>query len=223
MIYFSKKVTLLLALIFLLSINYTYSQQTKESQSKIDPDKAFQMLKDGNKRFTDGKMLHKHYMEQVKETAEGQFPFAVILSCMDSRVPPEIIFDQGIGNIFVTRVAGNIEDADILGSMEYAVSVKHVELILVMGHQNCGAVKGSIDNVKLGNLTQLLEHIRPAIKGDTAYKVQMLEETTRNNVKLTMTHILEKSEVIRQMVQDKKVKIVGAFYHLGTGEVDFTE
>jgi len=187
------------------------------------PTEALTLLKEGNKRFLENKMINTDYRDRIEATIEDQYPHSVILSCMDSRIPPEIIFDQGIGNIFVTRIAGNIEDADILGSMEYAVKVKHVDLILVMGHQDCAAVKGSIDNVQLGNLTQLLDHIKPAIKGDTANKKQMVEETVRNNIRLTMEHILQKSEVIREMVKENKVKIAGAYYHLGTGEVEFIE
>jgi carbonic anhydrase len=187
------------------------------------PDEALALLKDGNKRFLDGKTDIGSYKEQIAATKDDQHPHSIILSCMDSRVPPEAIFDQGLGNIFVARVAGNIEDADMLGSMEYATKVKGTKLIVVMGHSHCGAVKGSIDNAQLGNLTQLVDHIKPAIKGDTAHKEAMIEETVKNNVKLTMTHITEKSALIADLVKENKVKIVGAYYDIATGKVDFME
>jgi carbonic anhydrase len=184
------------------------------------PSKALELLKEGNKRFLSGDMINTDYEEHVEANKDDQHPHSAILSCMDSRVPPEIVFDQGIGNVFVIRVAGNIDDSDVLGSLEYAVKIKKVELILVMGHQNCGAVKGSIDDVKLGNLTQLLQHIKPAITGSGP---TMLEETAKKNVRLTTADILEKSEVIREIARENKVRIVGAYYHLGTGEVEFLE
>lgn len=188
------------------------------------PDQALEQLKEGNKRFADGKMINNtNYREQIEATKADQHPHTVILACMDSRVPPEAIFDQGLGSLFVNRVAGNIEDADMLGSMEYATKVKGSKLIVVMGHSHCGAVKGSIENAQLGNLTQLVDHIKPAIKGDTAHKESMIEETVKNNVKLTITHILEKSSVIADLVKENKVKIVGAYYDIATGKVDFME
>jgi carbonic anhydrase len=184
---------------------------------------ALNLLKEGNKRFLDGEMINTDYEEHIEATKSDQHPHSVILSCMDSRVPPEIVFDQGIGNVFVIRVAGNIEDADILGSLEYAVKVKKVELIVVMGHQACGAVKGSIDNVQLGNLTQLLNHIKPAITGNPANMEDMMKETVRKNVQLTMAGILERSEVLRNVAKEGRLKIVGAYYHIGTGQVEFME
>ena len=187
------------------------------------PADALVVLKEGNKNFLEGKLVNTNYKEQIEETKANQHPHSLILSCMDSRVPPELIFDQGIGNIFVTRIAGNIEDADILGSMEYATRVKGTKLIVVMGHSHCGAITGCIENVQLGNLTQLVEHIKPAIKGDTTNKEAMIDETAKNNVRLTMAHILEKSSVISDLVKENKVKIVGAYYDLATGKVDFME
>lgn len=184
------------------------------------PTDALTLLKEGNKRFLAGEMINTDYEEHIENTKDDQHPHSVILSCMDSRVPPEIVFDQGIGNVFVIRVAGNIDDSDILGSLEYAVKVKKVELILVMGHQNCGAVKGSIDNVKMGNLTHLLEHIKPAIDSNAKDKV---DDAVRKNIRITMNDILAHSHVIREQAQQNKVKIEGAYYHLGTGEVEFMD
>ncbi len=188
------------------------------------PADALTLLKEGNKRFLGDSMINTDYHEHIENTKDDQHPHSAILSCMDSRVPPEIVFDQGIGNVFVIRVAGNVEDADVLGSLEFAAKVKKVELILVMGHQNCGAVKGSIDNVKLGNLTQLLDHIKPAIAlKDSADKAKMLETTAKNNVKLTIDLILKNSAVLSDLVKEGKLKLVGAYYHLGTGEVEFLD
>lgn len=183
---------------------------------------ALNLLKEGNKRFLDGDMVNTDYEEHIEATQNDQHPHTVILSCMDSRVPPEIVFDQGIGNVFVIRVAGNIEDTDILGSLEYAVKVKKVSLILVMGHQNCGAVKGSIDDVQMGNLTHLLHHIKPAITNETD-KAKMLEETAKQNVRMTIADILKNSPIIAEIAKEGKVKLVGGYYHLGTGEVEFLE
>jgi carbonic anhydrase len=187
------------------------------------PNDALAELKDGNKRFLDGKMANTDYIKQVADTKGDQHPHTMILSCMDSRIPPEIIFDQGIGNLFVARVAGNVEDSNILGSIEYATKVKGTKLIVVMGHQRCGAVKGCIDNVKMGNLTHLLDEIKPAITGDTTNKDAMLEATVRNNVKLTISEILAKSEIVSDLVKQNKVKIIGAYYNLDTGAVSFMD
>lgn len=187
------------------------------------PTSALTLLKEGNKRFLAGEMINTDYEEHMEASKDDQHPHSVILSCMDSRVPPEIVFDQGIGNVFVIRVAGNVEDPDILGSLEYAAKIKKVELILVMGHQNCGAVKGSIDNVQLGNLTQLLDQIKPAIDSTQTDMAHKLDETVRKNVKRTIASILERSEVIRDLAKEGKVKLVGAYYHLGTGVVEFMD
>ena len=141
---------------------------------------------------------------------------------MDSRVPPEIIFDQGIGNIFVIRVAGNIEDENVLGSMEYAVEHSGSKLILVMGHNHCGAVTGAVKDIKLGNLTQLVEQIKPAIKSDLS-NPDVIDETAKNNIQLTINDILNKSEIIRELVDEKKVAISGAFYDIESGVVTFID
>jgi len=228
--YFSKKLTLFLILLF-LSANYSFSQntitQTKESQTKIDPDKAFQMLKDGNKRFVDGKMIKRDLHEQVKETSEAQFPYAVILSCMDSRVPPETIFDQGIGDIFVIRVAGNVIDEDVLGSLEYACKVVGVKLIIVLGHTHCGAVKGACDDVKMGNLTELLSKIKPAVDSTQTTGVrssknhEFVEEVAELNVNNQAEIIRKPGTIVGEMISKSEVGIVGAMYDVETGKVQF--
>jgi len=185
------------------------------------PDDALMELKKGNQRFMNGQLINTNYREEIQATKNDQHPHSLILSCLDSRIPPEIIFDQGIGNIFVARVAGNIEDPNILGSMEFAVKVKGTKLIVVMGHNKCGAVKGAIDNAELGNLTQLVEQIKPAITGDKTDMDLMMTETAKKNVELTIADILRQSPVINELVKQGAVKIVGAFYDLNSGKVIF--
>jgi carbonic anhydrase len=187
------------------------------------PDEALAELKAGNNRFLEMKFINTDYKVEIEHTREHQHPHSFILSCIDSRIPPEILFDQGIGHIFVARVAGNIEDNNILGSMEYAVKMKDTKLIVVMGHSNCGAVTGAIDNVALGNLTQLLQQIRPAITGDSSDKENMVNETAKQNVKMTIDAILKFSPVISDLVKENKVKVVGAFYDVATGHISFME
>ena len=187
------------------------------------PDDEIAQLKEGNSRFLHGKMINTDYGDQIEANKAAQHPPAMVLSCIDSRIPPEIIFDQGIGNLFVDRVAGNIDDSDVLGSMEFAVKVKGIKLIVVMGHDHCGAVEGCIDNVQFGSLTQLLNHIRPAIKGDPSNRDMMVEQTARNNVRLTINDILSKSDIISAAVKSKDLKIVGAYYNLASGKVEFLD
>jgi len=187
------------------------------------PDEVLAELKNGNQRFVKGSLIHTDYKEQVEHTKSDQHPHSFILSCIDSRIPPEIIFDQGIGNIFVARVAGNIEDPNILGSMEYATKVKGTKLIVVMGHNKCGAVKGAVDNVELGNLTQLVNQIKPAINGDKSNPDLLLDKTAKKNVQITIAGILNNSPVISELVKEKKLKIIGAYYDLTSGQVSFME
>ncbi|PKL84767.1 MAG: carbonic anhydrase [Ignavibacteriae bacterium HGW-Ignavibacteriae-1] len=196
--------------------------QTVEKVEILTPGDALAELKAGNRRFLSEKLINTNYSENIEETKSGQKPHSAILSCMDSRVPPEIIFDQGIGNIFAIRNAGNVEDENILGSMEYAVDHAGAKLIVVMGHSSCGAVTGAIHNVKLGNLTQLLAQIKPAIKSDLSHS-DVINETAKNNVKMTIEDILAKSAVISELLHEKKIAIVGAFYDIATGEVQFME
>jgi len=185
------------------------------------PDEALAELKKGNQRFLEDKQINTDYKVQIEQTKTDQHPHSLILSCLDSRVPPEIIFDQGIGNIFVARVAGNIEDPNILGSMEFATKVVKAKLIVVMGHSRCGAVRGAIDDAHLGHLTQLVEQIKPAI---VEYKTDMdatITATAKQNVAHTIDDILKQSHIINELVKEGKVKIVGAFYDITTGKVNF--
>ncbi len=199
------------------------AKATHEQVAINTPDDALAELKNGNQRFVDGKLTNTNYKEQIEHTKADQHPHSIILSCLDSRIPPEIIFDQGIGNIFVARVAGNIEDPNVLGSMEFATKVKETKLIVVMGHNKCGAVKGAVDNAELGNLTQLVNQIKPAITGDKTNMDLIITETSKKNVALTIADILKQSPVISELVKQGTVRIVGAFYDITTGKVSFID
>ena len=214
----TKSVLILLAIFFL-----EFSERNNIDPEINTPDEALNELIYGNNRFLDNAMIYTDYQEQIQKTKNGQHPHSFVLSCIDSRVPPEIILDQGIGHLFVARVAGNVEDDNILGSMEYAVEVKHTKLIVVLGHSHCGAVQGAIDNVKLEHLTQLTEQIKPAFSKHITYPIpeHIADETSKQNVKLTMKHIYENSVTIKHLVDEGKVKIVGAYYDIHTGEVTF--
>ena len=168
-------------------------------------------------------LIHHDFIDEAHHSEKDQHPHTFVLSCIDSRVPPEIVFDQGIGNLFVARVAGNIEDDNILGSMEYAVQVKGTKLLVVLGHSNCGAVQGAIDNVNLGHLTQLTNQIKVAFSHHRTYPLpeHLSNEAGRLNVLSTIDHILSSSQIIRELVNKKKIKIVGTFYDLHTGKVEF--
>jgi carbonic anhydrase len=200
--------------------------QTKESQSAMTPAKALDALKEGNTRFRAGTSIQKHLPAKVKASAAGQYPFAVVLSCMDSRVPVETVFDQSIGDLFSIRVAGNVVNPDNIGSLEYAAKVIGTKLIVVLGHTNCGAVKGAIDNVKLGSLTELVAKIQPAVKAsgpgtskDHAYVDKVAEE----NVRLCMKAIREKSASLKQLLDSGAVGMVAGMYDLKTGAVTFSK
>ena len=198
--------------------------QTKESQAAMTPAKALTALKDGNKRFVAGKSVQKDLPAKVKASKDGQYPFAVVLSCMDSRVPAEAVFDQSIGDLFSIRVAGNVVNADNLGSMEYAAKVVGVKSIVVMGHTSCGAVKGAIDNVKLGNLTELVAKIQPAVAASgpgTTKDHAYVDKVGERNVRQAMKEIREKSPVLKEMLDSGAVGLVGAMYDLETGIVTF--
>lgn len=227
---FSKVLTLFLLL--LLSANVSYSQkavtQTKETQAALNSDKVLEMLKDGNKRFLEGKELVRDYKEQIETTGHGQYPYAVILCCMDSRVAPEIVFDQGIGDIFTIRVAGNVIDDDVLGGMEYACKVVGVKLIVVLGHTSCGAVKGACDDVKLGNLTQLVAKIKPAVdvtetKGERNSKNhEFVDDAAGHNVNNQVDQLVHaKGTILGDMISNHEVGIVGGMYDVETGKVTF--
>lgn len=195
----------------------------------MTPQDALQMLKDGNKRFVSNTLLKRDYSRQAAETAKGQYPFAIVLGCIDSRSPAEIIFDQGIGDIFNARVAGNISNDDILGSMEFACKVNGSKLIVVIGHTNCGAIKGACDDVHLGNLTTLLSKIKPAVDavsdaGDrTSKNYEFVEKVSKENVLLTMEDIKKNSPILKGLIDNGTVILIGAMYDLETGEVTFYE
>jgi carbonic anhydrase len=198
--------------------------QTSESQAGMTPASALEKLKKGNARFVEKNMRSRDWLAKVSATAGGQYPFAVILACMDSRAPIEIIFDQGIGDVFGIRIAGNIVNEDVLGSMEYATKVVGSKLLVVLGHTSCGAVKGSIDDAKLGNLTGLLAKIRPAVSAsgpgsakDDAYVNKVAEA----NVSQAMKEIREKSPTIKAQLDAGAVNLVGAIYDVSTGKVTF--
>jgi carbonic anhydrase len=198
--------------------------QTKESQAAMTPATALDALKEGNKRFRAGTSVQKSLLAKVKASAAGQYPFAVILGCMDSRVPAEAIFDQSIGDLFSIRVAGNVVNADNLGSLEYAAKVIGVKTIVVLGHTSCGAVKGAIDNVKLGNLTELVAKIQPAVAASgpgTSKDHAYVDKVGEQNVRQAMKEIREKSPVLKELLNSGAVGMVGAMYDLETGAVTF--
>jgi carbonic anhydrase len=202
--------------------------QTKESQSAMTPQQALQELRDGNARFVASKPLHRDFPAQLKATASSQYPFAVVLSCVDSRQPIEIVLDQGIGDIFSARVAGNVLDDDILGSMEFACKVSGSKLIAVIGHSNCGAIKGAVDDVQLGNLTGLLTKIKPAIDAvpadvqpRTTKNYAFVDQVSEANVRLVMKEIRERSPILREMLDSGQIALVGGMYDLSTGKVRF--
>jgi carbonic anhydrase len=198
----------------------------KEKQDNLTPDQALASLMDGNNRFTGNQMNQRDYSSQIEQTSGGQWPQAVVLSCIDSRVPVETIFDQGVGDIFVARVAGNFENTDILGSMEYSCKVAGSKLVFVLGHEACGAVKAACDDVELGNITHLLSNIKPAVEatkteGERNSKNDaFVADVVANNVKLSMQRIREKSPILKEMEEKGEIKIVGGVYSISTGKVE---
>jgi carbonic anhydrase len=203
---------------------------TKESQAATTPQQALAELKAGNARFVSGHPRRRDPLADVKATASGQYPFAVILSCLDSRVPIELVLDQGIGDIFSARVAGNVLEEDVLGSMEFGCKAAGSKLIAVIGHSNCGAVKGAIDNVDMGNLTALLSRIKPAIDqvpGDSGSRnsnnLEFVDKVAEANVRLVLRQIRERSPILREMVEQGRIGLVGGMYELSTGKIRFLE
>jgi len=203
---------------------------TKETQATMTPEKSLQYLIEGNQRFQDNLKANRNLLEQVNDTSEGQFPFATILSCIDSRVSAELVFDQGLGDIFSVRVAGNIVNEDILGSMEFACKLAGTELIVVLGHTSCGAVKGACDHAEMGNLTKLIQKITPAVKAVTEPKDESLrssknlafvDEVSHMNVQLMIDRIHTESPILTEMEKKGEIKIIGAMYDVNTGAVDF--
>ncbi len=201
---------------------------TKETQEILTPDLIIEILKKGNQRFVNNIKAHRNLLEQVNETSTGQFPFAAILSCIDSRTSAELIFDQGLGDIFSIRIAGNILNDDILGSMEFACKIAGSKLIVVLGHTNCGAIIGACDDIKLGHLTTLVNKIKPSIEIETQTEtdrngknIKFVENVSVNNVKLTVEGIRRRSPILSEMETEKKIKITGGMYDVETGIVKF--
>ena len=199
---------------------------TAAEQKALTPDRVIQSLLEGNRRFVNNDLTARDHSALVRNASGGQYPKAVILSCLDSRVPVEDVFDKGIGDLFVARVAGNFANDDILGSMEYGCKVSGAKLILVLGHQYCGAIKSAIDHVKLGNITHMLSNINPAVtksadfKGDRSSKNEAyVDYVMKNNVRHTIAVIRTKSPILKEMELKGEIKIVGAWYNLKTGEV----
>ena len=199
----------------------------KNNDNHISADEAIQILNDGNERFMNRLSVNRDLLQQVTDTEHAQTPFAAILSCMDSRAPAELIFDQGIGDIFSIRMAGNIISENVLGSLEYAVAVVGSTLIMVMGHTNCGAVKGACDDVKMGNLTVLLDKIKPAVAQETSVtdnrngtNKEFVNKVAILNVYNSINQMLEQSDIIREYAESGKIKIVPAMYHVASGKVE---
>ena len=204
-----------------------YADLTKEERDKLTPAEIIKQMKAGNERFRSGRPQHRDLMLEAKATAKGQYPAAIVFGCVDSRAPAELILDYGIGDIFSGRVAGNIADEDIMGSMEFACKAAGAKVVLVMGHTACGAIKGAIDDVKLGNLTALLAKIRPAVEATqysgerTAKNYAFVDAVARKNVELTIAKIRDQSPVLRELESSGSIKIAGSMYNLETGVVDF--
>lgn len=201
---------------------------TKEMQAAITPLQALELLKDGNKRFVNNLKVNRNLLQQANETSDGQHPFAVILSCIDSRTSAELIFDQGLGDIFSVRIAGNIINEDILGSMEFACKAAGSKFIVVLGHTKCGAVRGACDHVEMGNLTALLSKIQPAVydeKTETENRnsanPEFVEKVASINVKRTVQAIMERSTILKEMIEKGEIGIVGGTHDISTGEVKF--
>jgi carbonic anhydrase len=203
---------------------------TRETQATMTPEKALSYLKEGNVRFQNNLKANRNLLEQVNATSEGQFPFATILSCIDSRVSAELVFDQGLGDVFSVRIAGNFVNEDILGSMEFACKLAGTKLVVVLGHTSCGAIKGACDDAKLGNLTALISKIKPAVAATkepadpvkrNSQNIDFVNEVAKKNVHLTIDRIMAESHVLKEMSDNGEIKIVGAMYDINNGEVEF--
>jgi carbonic anhydrase len=203
---------------------------TKETQESLTPRMALEILQEGNGRFVKNLKAQRDLLAQVNATRDGQWPFATILSCIDSRTSAELIFDQGLGDIFCIRIAGNIVNTDILGSMEFACKVAGSKLIVVLGHTKCGAVKGACDHVEMGNLTELLSKLQPAVYSESettaidkrnSKNPKFVENVASLNVKRGVKNIIERSYILEEMLDNGKIGIVGAMYNIDTGKVEF--
>lgn len=203
---------------------------TKKTQTEMTPELALEYLKEGNIRFQNNLKANRNLLQQVNETSEGQYPFAVILSCIDSRISSELIFDQGLGDIFSIRIAGNFVNEDILGSMEFACKIAGSKLILVLGHSHCGAIKGACDNVQMGNLTALINKIKPAVNlveevnGErNSSNVEFVDKVAEKNVLMTIENIKKQSPILKELHDKKEIGIIGAYYDITSGTVAFYE
>ena len=201
---------------------------TKEEQDELTPESVIELLKEGNARYVSGEVASRNCTAQIPKATQGQYPKAIVLSCIDSRVPVEHVFDQGIGDLFVARVAGNFINTDILGSMEFACHVAGSKVVLVLGHESCGAIKGAIDGVELGNLTAMLEKVKPAIEQTeghdeerTSKNDSFVRAVTEKNVQLAVEAVRRESPVLRKMEEEGELKICGAVYAMENGRVDF--
>lgn len=202
------------------------------TQSNVTPQKALELLQEGNERFISNLKVNRNLLQQANETREGQWPFAVILSCIDSRTSAELIFDQGLGDIFSVRIAGNIVNTDIIGSLEFACKVAGSKLIVVLGHTNCGAVKAACDHVEIGSITELLSKIQPAIYQETettnrdmrnSSNKDFVQNVTKNNIHVSVRAIINRSIILDQMIRSGEIAIIGAIHDLSTGRVQFYE
>jgi carbonic anhydrase len=212
------------------SARFCETQYSKECQGAVTPQQVLERFKQGNERFVNGHGTHRNYTQQIKDTAKGQFPLGSIVSCIDSRAPAELVLDQGIGDVFNARVAGNIVNEDILGSLEFASKVAGSKLIVVMGHTSCGAVKGACDNVQMGNLTGLLAKIMPAVaavpnngKDRSSKNYEFVEMVAEQNVRQNVQLIRDRSPILKEMEDKGAIKIVGAMYDVATGRVTWYE
>jgi len=203
---------------------------TKQTQEAMSPDAALKALKDGNKRFITSTQVSRDLMQQVADTSTGQYPFATVLHCIDSRVSAELVFDQGIGDLFSIRIAGNFVNEDILGSMEFATKLAGTKVVVVLGHTACGAVKGACDHAKLGNLTGMLEKIAPAVTAvtepvdaalRTSSNIDFVNRVAVKNVHMAIDNLRAMSPVLKEMEAAGDIKVVGAMYHIENGQVDF--
>lgn len=203
---------------------------TRETQATMTPEKALQYLKEGNQRFQNNLKANRNLLEQVNDTSEGQFPFATILSCIDSRVSAELVFDQGLGDIFSIRIAGNFINEDILGSMEFACKLAGTKLLVILGHTSCGAVKGACDHARLGNLTKLINKIEPAVEAvkeptdsdlRNSSNHAFVDEVAAKNVHMAIENIYKDSPILAEMEKNNEIMIVGAMYDISSGEVTF--